>query len=362
MRVVSAPSFAPAIESFGLRAEPMGLDWLRSGTGRYFPVARELPADQHYSWVLTEIYAGETVRRLLPDLERLATRWYPDLVLRDQMEFASWLFAERHGIPHVSYGYGLGFQERDRRMAGPGLAERRREAGLPADPELDTLFHHLRLEFAPSSYRPPESRPIATTRHIRYRPCDRRRDDASPDWLDELGDRPVVVATLGNNYNWVPDLFELIVGALAALPVEVLVMTGDTRSPESLGPLPRNVRAIRYVPLSEVLPHVDAIVCHAGFNTIMTAALQTVPLVVIPIESDQPAQALRCEALGIGRQVPREDLTVAGLRKVVSAVLSDDGIRESMARFRDEIQSLADLPEIADMLERLAGRERLKTR
>ncbi|SMF73552.1 N-glycosyltransferase [Tistlia consotensis] len=360
VKVVSAPSFVPAVASFGLEAEPLGLDWLRADAARFFRAAREMPAEARYIWVLTELYAGETVRRLLPDLERLAERWCPDLVIRDQMEFAAWLFAERHDIPHVSYGYGLGFQERDRRVAGPAIAERRREAGLAPDPELHSLFRHLRFEFAPACYRPAESRPIPTTRHIRYRPCDKRRGDRSPEWLGELGGRPLVVATLGTNYNRVPGLFELIIEALAALPVEVVVTSGDTRAPEDLGPLPRNVRAVSYVPLSELLPHADAIVCHAGFNTIMTAALAAVPIVLIPIESDQPLQAVRCEALGIGRSLARADLTVPGLREVVRDVLAEPGYRESMAAFRSEIEALPDLPEVATLLERLAEEGRLE--
>src|SRR5271156_2728059 len=130
------------------------------------------------------------------------------------MEFASWLIAEALAIPHVSYGYGLGFQDPDRALAGPGLARLRQEAGLAPDDGLAPLFRHLRLEFAPQAYLIPGATRIPRTHHIGYRPSDEQSGIALPRWLGELGSRTVVVATLGNNYNRTPGIFETIIAAL----------------------------------------------------------------------------------------------------------------------------------------------------
>jgi len=355
VRVACSPAFLPAAAAFGVAAVPVGLDWLRAESERFFPPLRAIPAHERYPWVLREVYAGEAARRTIPALHAMFRSWRPDVIVRDQMEFGSWLVAEAWGIPHVSYGYGLGFQEQDRNWAGPALAALRREAGLPPDDGLDTLFAHLRLEFAPASYLIPGASRAPRTRHVRFEPSDGA--DAHPPWdwpMPRTPGRRRVVATLGNNYNRTPGLFEAIIAALADEPVDLLVTIGRNRSPEEFGTIPPNVRLERYVPLSLVLPQADALLCHAGFNTIMTAVLSDTPLVLVPIDSDQPAQALRCEALGLGRLLDRATLSSETIRAAVRAVLDEPRYGPSVRVFRREVESLPDAAATVRLLEGLS--------
>ena len=208
--VVCSPSFAPAVEELGLPVIPLGLDWLRAEPERTFPVLQDIAPAERYAWILANVYGDASARRLFPELLELFESWRPDVVVRDQMEFGSWLVAEKAGIPHVSYGYGLGFQEPDQIVLRPILGRLRDELGLAPDPMLETIFRHLRLEFAPRSYLGGPASGDAVRRHVRHHPTDGGDETPAPEWIRDLGRRPVVVATLGNNYNRTPGVFETI--------------------------------------------------------------------------------------------------------------------------------------------------------
>jgi hypothetical protein len=347
-----SPSFAPEVEALGLPVIPLGLDWLRAEPERTFPALQAIAPAERYTWIRANVYGDLAARRLFPDLLELFETWRPDVVIRDQMEFGSWLVAEKLGIPHVSYGYGLGFQESDQIALRPILGRLRQELGLAPDPMLDTIFRHMRLEFAPRSYLGGPASGDAVRHHVRHHPTDGGDESPAPEWIGELGSRPVVVATLGTNYNRTPGVFETIIEALASEPLDLIVTIGHNRDPREFGTPPANVRIEQYVPLSQLLPHADVTICHAGFNTIFTAVAAGTPLVLIPIDSDQPAGALRCRDLGLGPMLNRRQLTPEAVRDAVRSVLHESRYRDAVMAFRSELEALPDTKETASLLER----------
>jgi UDP:flavonoid glycosyltransferase YjiC (YdhE family) len=359
--VVCSPSFRPTVEAFGLTAAPAGLDWLRAEADRFFPPLGAIDPKERYAWILSNVYAGAAARRLLPDLFELFDAWRPDVVVRDQMEFASWLVAERLGVPHASYGYGLGFQEADRLAVRSRLSALRSELGLPPDESMEGVFRHLRLEFAPRSYLAPGARGDAVRHHVRPSPADCPFGTVKPDWIRELGARPVVVATLGTSYNRTPGVFETILEALADEPLDLVLTIGRNRRPEELGAPPANVRIERFVPLSLLLPHADLTICHGGFNTIFTAVAAGTPLLLIPIDSDQPAGARRCAELGLGTTLNVRRLSPDDVRRAVWSTLREPRYARAVSDFRKELEELPGAEDAASLLESLGGTRWLRS-
>ena len=356
MVVVCSRLFCGVVEEFGFKAIPAGLDWLRAEPEEYFPQLRQVPPQERYAWILSNVYGDRAARCLIPELLDLCAGARPDVVLRDQMEFASWLVAEKLNIPHVSYGYGLGFLQADQQIVKPKLAQLRREFNLPSDNGLSTLFRHLRLEFAPRSYLGKGAQGNGVTHHIRAPIADCPPNTLSPDWIRHLGRRPVVVATLGNTYNRTPGIFEAIIAALAREPIDLILMIGRNRRREDFGYVPANVRIEQYVPLSLLLLHADVTICHAGYNTIFTSVAAGTPLVLIPIDSDQPAGALRCTQLGLGLMLDSRQLRLEEVRDAVRQVLIDARYRRAVADFRRELEALPDAAHAASLLESVATR------
>src|SRR5205814_4683234 len=123
-------------------------------------------------------------------------------------------------------------------------------------------------------------------------------------------------------------------------PVELIVTVGRDQDPGQFGQQPANVHVERYIPQSLLFPRCDLVVCHGGWNTVLAALGHGLPLVLLPIGADQPQNAERCAALGVGVTVRPEGRTPTAIRAAVREVLANPSYRENAERMRDEMESL----------------------
>ena len=96
---------------------------------------------------------------------------------------------------------------------------------------------------------------------------------------------------------------------------------------QAVQPLGSVIATSVWLPVLDLLPHVDVVVCHGGQNTVTEALHFGVPLVIAPVQYDQPAVAARVEALGAGRVVSFERADANTLREAVADVLTDPSYR-----------------------------------
>jgi UDP:flavonoid glycosyltransferase YjiC (YdhE family) len=116
-----------------------------------------------------------------------------------------------------------------------------------------------------------------------------------------------------------------------------------------------HVHVARYIPPSLLLPHCDLVVTHGGHNTVLAAIDAGLPLVVIPFVGDQPDNARRCAALGLGQTVGPAALTPEAVRDAVRTVLREPGYRADVQRLRAEARALPGPERGVRLLERLVG-------
>src|SRR5690606_21323884 len=124
-------------------------------------------------------------------------------------------------------------------------------------------------------------------------------------WHEE--ELPLVYLTLGTITGSVSELraaYRLVLAAVATLPARAPRTTGDALDPSLLGAIPARVHVERFVPQAKLLPHVRAVVCHGGSGTVLGALAAGVPLVVLPLFADQPANAGEVARSGAGVNVP----------------------------------------------------------
>lgn len=102
-------------------------------------------------------------------------------------------------------------------------------------------------------------------------------------------------------------------------------------------PLPPNVLQLDYVPLAILLPYSGCLIHHGGIGTCAQALRAGIAQVIVPGAFDQYSNAVRAEALGVGRAVPPQQLTSASLGAALRAVLDDADVtarcREVATRF-----------------------------
>ena len=320
---------------------------------RAFPEMASIPpGPARYAWARGAIFAGATARDTTPDLVDLARRWGADLIVREAAEYGGCLAAELLGLPHAMVRTDSGSSSySDRAHVAEALSDLRSRFGLPPDPDVDMPFRYLQLSFAPDGLGETEAE-AAPTCH-RFRPTEPRVDaDPAPPWVAALPRRPTVYATLGTVYNG-SELLRAIIEGLASECINLVVTVGTNHDPGSFGPQPAHVRIERWIDQQVLLPHCDAVVTHGGYGTVSATLSAGLPLVFIPISADQPGNAARCAALGVGRIVGPDDRTPAAIRAATRAVLADPAHRRAARAIAREAHSRPGLDAAVDLLERL---------
>ena len=344
----AAPSLHPSIEGSGLRALSAGFDRRRDGSDERFARLQAeleaLPLDgpARTLFRIRRLFAGLYAERMVPDLLAIAAEWQPNLIVREVGEFGGCVAAEALGIPHASVRSNTMLSsDAARALVAPELARVRATHELDPDPEALMIFRYLHLACEPPRFHDP-ALPLPATAHLlRPIPFSKSGSEGLPTWLSRLAHRPAVYATLGTVFNSrIPGLFEAILDGLREEPVELILTVGRDRDPCQFGPQPASVRIERYIPQSLLLPHCDLVICHAGFSTVVAALSFGLPLVLIPIDADQPLNAQRCVALGTAKAIGFRERTPAAIRDAVRTILADPSYREKADQVRQETAAL----------------------
>lgn len=303
---------------------------------------------------LREGFAERIARARAATVLALCADWSPDVVVCDEVDFGSMIAAERAGVPHATVLVIAAGSFIRPAVVGDSLDEVRAEHGLPPDPELRMLSRHLVLSPFPPSFRDPAF-PLPGTAHSFRPPALEPGAAAAPDWLSALPAAPTVYFTLGTVFNLESgDLFVRVLAGLRELPINLVATIGRDIDPELFGPQPATVRIERYLPQSVLLPYCDAVVSHGGSGTVIGTLAAGLPSVAIPMGADQPLNAARCEALGVGVTVDAVRATPDAVGETVLAVLGDPGYRKAAEGMWDEIAALPPAAAAVPLLEALA--------
>jgi MGT family glycosyltransferase len=351
--ICTTSAFADEIVRAGLEHLPGGADSIRE----LAPDAPPIGEPTRPPFIQQRVFAERAPQRLIPDLTAHVEAWQPDLLVRESAEFAACLVAEKVGLPHASISTGA-WGSRDERRAtfADALAARRRETGLPKDPEALMMYRYLQLAFTPPRWDGEVTHP-PTVHFIRYDNPE-RAGEARPAWLDEPRDQPFVYASLGTEMNDVPGLFEAIIEAVAGEPIHVVAAIGRGEDPARFGTPPANVRIEQYVPQIQVLAACDLFITHGGFNSTKEALRLGIPLVVTPIGGDQPYSAERIEALGVGVRIGPDERDPATIRSRVREVLAHPRYAAEARRFAADMKALPPMSRAVELFEQLARDQR----
>jgi len=287
----------------------------------------------------------------------------PDVIVADEQDLAAMVAAEALGVPCVT----LGFTEFTRQpawdtVARPALRELRsrwaRGGGRGGGPDEVPLAGHLNL--VPRAFR----RYAALRGERALRPvCRQQRGSLAPvPWLDRLPARPTIHVMLDTARI---NLMAGVAGWLSAQPVSVictaergsdLAVIGSSGSGGSGGSIGErdNVYITGGVPLEQVLRHCDATVTSGGFNAVMAALQFGLPMLVVPLSTDQEYIAGKIADLGAGIRMTAADLTRDTVPRAVRHLLIQPAHRVIAARLQEQIERMPGPEEAAAYLERQA--------
>ncbi|MGF6274076.1 zeaxanthin glucosyltransferase [Massilia sp. UYP11] len=169
--------------------------------------------------------------------------------------------------------------------------------------------------------------------------------------------RPFVYTSLGTLVSQRFGLFKRIAQACARQDAQLLVAhcggldESQARALERIG----DTRVHAFVPQLAVLARADAVISHAGANTVMEAIATRTPILALPIAFDHPGAAARVEYAGVGLRASPRFATSAELSRKLRRLLDEPGFRQRMEPLAEQIRQAGGAPRAADLIEAALG-------
>ncbi|MCI2422440.1 glycosyl transferase [Saccharopolyspora sp. K220] len=315
-----------------------------------------------------------TAREGVAFLEEHLTGDRPDALCFDAMTMAGRFVAERMGLPdialHPTYASNEQFSLRSELMAN---------ASTPLPPEYRQIFQRMRevherlaadlgvksanpLEGPPASlnivFIPREFQFAGDTFDERFRfvgPSLGSRV-VDPSWRRPDNAKPLLFISLGTAFNNQPEFFRNCLRAFGDGRWQVAMAVGEQVDPADLGPIPDNFEIRDYFPQPAVLQEADLFLSHTGMNSTMESLCSGVPIVGVPQQPEQEANARQVEQLGMGRRLASDGRSAEALRQAVDEVHADQQIRANVAEMSKTLRGTDGAVAAADAIEaHLAG-------
>ena len=165
--------------------------------------------------------------------------------------------------------------------------------------------------------------------------------------------RPFVFASLGTLQGARLGLFRRIAQACRARDYQLLVAhcgALDERQAQAL----RRAGAswvCAFAPQEAVLARADAVVTHAGLNTVMDAIAARTPILALPIAFDQPGVAARVCHAGVGLRASPRFAGAATLGRHLARLIEEPGFSERGARLAQQVRGAGGAERAADIVE-----------
>jgi len=353
-----------------------------------FPQVLKLRGNPRIHFILKEVYLG-LAPYYIKDSLPIVKREKPDLMLFDCFSYPGRLVAEITNTPWVTTAMFLGLlpsremppysfgwpppknllQELIYGFFWQGLAvyvsrydriinRMRKDFGLPPTPRafLDSAVSpYLFLSFTSFGFEYYQKHLLPQIHLVGPSLWSRPRNYQPPDWLTKFPEkRPAIYITIGTVESvYERGFFRLAIEAFREMPDVQGVMTVCYPGKDINGMgIPPNLRIEQYVPNSEIIPKVDLVVHHAGFNTTMDCLVHSKPAVAIPMEGDQHENGRRVQVSGVGYRVPYRSLTPEKLRQAIRKALKDESLKANVAKLSQQINKLNGPETSADLIEK----------
>jgi MGT family glycosyltransferase len=383
--------FAETVARTGARYVPMrrALDWDDADVEATVSALRGRRGLSRVKTQLRELFIGPMVDQLR-DLEEVDRALHPDALLADSAHLGAALLAETTGIPWIGLGisalmvpsidtapFGSAFppapgpagERRNKIMnhvvfrvmfAGINRAFRRARvaAGLPAGAGMyfDVLARDLFLQpTVPSFEYPRRDLPPQVELIGPLIPSSPPTAELPHWWADVLDARargiPVILVTQGT---LATDPTELIGPAVRGLADEDVLVIVTGRVDDALAKaLPLNTRVAPFVPYTELLPHVAAVVTNGGYGGVQQALAHGIPLVCAGGSEEKPEIAARIAWSGTGIDLRTGTPTPWDVRAAVRTVLDEPRFRLRATEIAAEMAGYDAPARGADRIEQL---------
>ena len=350
--IATGESLAPQVAAAGFSMIKSGpsIAAAQQATTERFPEYADLRKELTWYRGLA-MFASVTAPEVVTDLLAEVDARRPDLLLFEVTEFAAPMVAAVRDIPAVLVSWGPARPPELIEYGAMRAADTWRSLGLvpPAD---GGMRSHPFIDICPPSLQTPWLADMAEVIPMRHIPYESPAPDASSSWHPPSGERLLVYVTLGTVFG-AAELFKAAIEGASRCEVDVVATIGPTGDPATLGAQPPNVRIERYIPQSELLPHVACFVSHLGSGAMMGAATYGVPHVGMPQGADQFVNADALEHSGAGLALRSEHVSAGEVEAAVRQALDDAALAVAARRLAEETAARPHPRDVVPELERL---------
>lgn len=287
-----------------------------------------------------------------------------DLYLADIGGYGGRLLAEAHGRPFVQLSptfvawEGYAEEVAAHIMALPGADDFRsdfgawleREGAATTDPDAFSGLPPRALALVPQAMQPNADR-VDTSRITFVGPCTGERTEQGT-WQRPEGVDVVALVSLGSSYTDQPEFYRECLEAFGGREGWHLVLqVGRRIDLDVLGEVPEGVEVHRWVPQLAILREADLFVTHAGMGGSGEGLLTATPMIAVPQDVDQFANADTLVGLGVARRLDTEDATAAALTDAADQLLGDRAVGERLTDLARQAQDEGGTRRAADLIE-----------
>jgi UDP:flavonoid glycosyltransferase YjiC (YdhE family) len=156
---------------------------------------------------------------------------------------------------------------------------------------------------------------------------------APPPWWNRLpADKPIVYVTPGSSGH--PHLLNIVLRALADMPVTAIVATTGKPVPPNLPP---NIYTADYLPGLEACKRASLVICNGGSPTTHQALSAGKPVLAFPSNLDQFLNMQGICRNGLGEQLRTNTLCKHSFKKFVVSLIQADQHVQSVQAIADKI-------------------------
>jgi len=165
--------------------------------------------------------------------------------------------------------------------------------------------------------------------------------------------RPFVFASLGTLQGQRFGLFRRIAHACRELDVQLLIAhCGGLEAPQERALEQAGATWVcAFAPQQAVLARADAVVSHAGSNTVMDAIAARTPILALPIAFDQPGTASRVVHTGIGLKASPQFASSGHMAKLLKRLLEESTFADNLERLSGSVAASGGTRRAADIIE-----------
>jgi UDP:flavonoid glycosyltransferase YjiC (YdhE family) len=297
-----------------------------------------------------EMFAGARLDLGFEAADAAARAWKPDLVVAESYDFLGPMVGAALNLPVATISLGPAIPAENAEFMRVRAEDRHRRHGL------DAPTAHWFLDTCPPGLQFRDFEAPATL--IRLRPEAYTGGTVpvealgSPAAADSAGrSRPRMLLSFGTVFV-VPEIMTPIARELLKQDVDIRLALGPTKTREDFDLDSDRVEFAGFTPLERLLHDVDAVITVGGAGTVLGALAHGLPLVMTPLNADQPLHAGRAAAAGAGITFGIGEAEPRAVADAVTTVLTEPSYR---CAAQDLAAQIAAMPSPADVAAQLTA-------